>query len=63
MENIAFTHYWVSGFGWEETIFLPSDFAETEELGRNDKDGIIFLATNDKGGKHIFKGYYYKAKM
>ena len=56
--NIYFTHYWVSGFGWENTIFIPEDFAEVEELGRSEKDGIVFIAINDSGGKHILKGGY-----
>ncbi len=57
MKSIKFTHYWVSGFGWENTIFLPEDFIEVEKLGKNEKDGIVFIATNKVGGKHILKGY------
>lgn len=56
--NVTFTHYWVSGFGWEDTVFLADDFESVEELGFNSKDGHIFLATNTKGGKHILKGHY-----
>jgi hypothetical protein len=58
MRNIEFTHYWVSGFGWENTIFLPSDFETIEEMGFNETDGFIFIAINNKGGKHILKGTY-----
>lgn len=58
--QIEFTGYWVSGFGWENTIFQPEDFVSIEELGRNDIDGIVFLAINDSGGKHILKGNYNK---
>ena len=56
--KIEFTHYWVSGFGWENTIFSPEDFVEVEELGENKKDGVVFLAINNAGGKHILKGIY-----
>jgi hypothetical protein len=44
--KIVFTHYWVSGFGWENTIFLPSDFDSVEKLGENETDGTIFLGVN-----------------
>jgi hypothetical protein len=56
MENIRFTHYWVSGFGWENTIFLPEDFETVELLGSNEKDGQIFCGINGNA-KHILKGY------
>lgn len=56
--KIEFTHCWVSGFGWEDTIFLPEDFIEVEKLGENKEDGIVFIAINDSGGKHILKGRY-----
>ena len=56
--RVVFTHIWVSGFGWENTIFKTEDFIEVEKLGENEADGVVFLATNEKGGKHIFKGYY-----
>ena len=58
MEEIEFTHYWVSGFGWENTIYHPEDFVTVEEMGFNNIDGYIFLGVNDKGGKHILKGVY-----
>lgn len=57
MSNIEFTHYWVSGFGWENTIFQPEDFVEVENLGESEKD-VVFIAINDAGGKHILKGHY-----
>jgi len=55
---IRFTHYWVSGFGWENTIYQPEDFSEVEEMGENEKDGKIFLCINELGAKHIIKGEY-----
>lgn len=58
MENMQFTHYWVSKFGWEITIYQPEDFVTVEEIGFNDVDGHIFLAINSKGGNHILKGIY-----
>jgi hypothetical protein len=56
-KRIEFTHYWVTLFGWEVTIFLPEDFVSVEEFGRNDND-IVFIAINDMGGQHILKGRY-----
>ena len=56
--KIEFTHYWVSGFGWENTIYQPEDFVEVEILGENEKDGVCFLALNENGGKHILKGRF-----
>lgn len=58
MQNMEFTHYWVSGFGWENTIYQPEDFETVEEMGFNYIDGHIFLGINKKGGKHILKGVY-----
>ena len=58
MSDIEFTHYWVSGFGWEITIFQPGDFETVELMGENEQDGLIFIAINDTGGKHILKGNY-----
>lgn len=55
--KMIITHYWVSGFGWENTIFSPSDFETCEELGR-DENGVYFIGINDKNAKHILKGYY-----
>lgn len=57
-QQIKFTHYWVSGFGWENTIYLPEDFVEIEKLGENEVDGVVFIAINKFGGKHILKGKY-----
>jgi hypothetical protein len=31
--QIVITHYWVSGFGWENTIFRPEDFEIFEHIG------------------------------
>jgi len=56
--KVEFTHYWVSGFGWENTIFQQDDFEKVEEMGYNDADGYIFLGINKGGEKHILKGVY-----
>lgn len=61
MEVVIFTHYWVTGIGWENTIYSNSDFKEVEEAGRNEEDGIIFYGKfSDEGKTHILKGYYQK---
>ena len=51
-----FTHYWVTGFGWENTIYLQGDFVSVEILGQNETDGTVFLCINELGGKHLIKG-------
>jgi hypothetical protein len=56
--NIVFTDYWVSGFGWEPTIYCVEDFATVELLGDSRTDGIVFLAIDENGSKYILKGYY-----
>lgn len=61
-EQIEFTHYWVSGFGWENTIFQQEDFVAVEVFGQSEKDGYVFIAINDSGGKHILKGFYSQRK-
>lgn len=55
---MEFTHYWVSGFGWENTIYQPEDFVTVEEMGFNDEDGYIFIGINEKRCKQILKGIY-----
>lgn len=60
MEEVKFTHYWVTGKGWEVTIYQPSDFVEVEEMGYNPEDGIIFIGVSERGSQHILKGSYEK---
>jgi hypothetical protein len=57
-EVAEITHQWVTGFGWENTIFNPSDFVEFDLLGTNDIDGDVFLGITEKGGRHILKGLF-----
>ena len=40
-----FSHVWVDGFGWENTIFLASDFWKINKMPFKDKDGSsVFMA-------------------
>ncbi len=48
---MKFTHFWVSGFGWENTIYQPEDFKEVEKLGEN-KEGTIYLGINQGNNKN-----------
>ena len=48
--NLKLTHLWVDGFGWENTIFQPSDFLTI----------IEFPIAED--GSRIFYGYSYNAE-
>lgn len=43
-----FTHMWVDGFGWKNTIMLPSDF-----------DRVLKMPIKDKDGKQLFMAYTY----
>jgi len=52
MENLNFTHYWVTGFGWENTIFQSGDFTEVEKLGESD-EGVAYIGVADNGKTHI----------
>ena len=55
-----FTHLWVNGFGWETTIFLPSDFDKVIKFPIKDKsESQIFYAYNFEDDKVVvqkFKG-------
>jgi len=57
-----FTHIWVDGFGWENTIMLPSDFDRVSKMPIKAKDGKqLFMAyTYDEGNDDMkatkFKG-------
>lgn len=59
LTNLNFTHYWVTGFGWEVTIFLPTDFVKVEYFGKGD-GYLVFIGISDSGGQHILKGNYEK---
>jgi len=52
-DKLTFTHYWVTGFGWENTAFIPDDFIKVEKLGET-SEGVIYIAFNKLAGKHIF---------
>jgi hypothetical protein len=54
---IRFTHYWVTGFGWENTVFCPEDFETVEFLGESEKDGKVWICFNPGTSGHILKGY------
>lgn len=62
-----FTHMWVDGFGWENTIKLPSDFDKVLKIPTKEKDGgQLFLAyTCDEENKETiltkFKGFSYSS--
>lgn len=55
MKEIRFTHLYVKGFGWENTIFQREDFNSVEKLGENKNDGIIYLAFQKNGVRRTLK--------
>lgn len=57
-KEIVFTHHWVTHFGWEPTIYDPSDFDEVELAGKNDNETIFYGRFSKAGNTHLLKGYY-----
>lgn len=53
----VFTHYWVTGFGWENTIFQQEDFDTVEYFAHSETDGTIMFGIKD-GAKHLLKGKF-----
>jgi len=51
-----FSHIWVKGFGWENTILHEEDFETVEIMGKNDEDGTIFCCYDKKSSTQIIKG-------
>jgi len=60
-----FTHLWIDGFGWENTILLASDFDKVLKMPIKDANGNeLFMAynldeKNQKVGVQKFKGAYH----
>lgn len=52
--EISFTHLWVQGFGWENTIYDSDDFERFWEYGSNDHE-TIYEAVNGKGKTELLK--------
>lgn len=52
-----FTHLWVEGFGWENTIHQESDFMKTTETSKKDNE-VHFTCLQENGIERILKGYY-----
>ena len=50
-DKIQFTHLWVDGFGWENTILLPTDF-----------DAILKMPIKSKCGNYVFMAYIFDEK-
>jgi len=49
---MIFTHYFVTGFGWENTIFQPKDFKEVEKLGESN-EGVVYIGIAENNKTHI----------
>ena len=64
MKNIAFTHLWVKGFGWENTVYVAEDFVSVKQIGADvpadsifiATDDPIFIATDKNGTEYLLKG-------
>ena len=48
----GFTHYWITGSGWSQTIMTKEDFTEIDFIGEND-EGLIYQGINLLGRKQI----------
>jgi hypothetical protein len=56
ISKIVFTHLWVDGFGWENTILIYSDFVDIELFGIGDIGELVFICEEAKGKPRILKG-------
>jgi len=56
-KGIIFTHLWVDGFGWENTIYGVEDFIKCNCIGTNGNDKI-YHCVNDRNIPVIIKGYF-----
>lgn len=57
-----FTHAFIGGQWWHCSIYFKKDFIELNELGKNEIDGTIYLATDKHGEKHILKNDRHERK-
>ena len=48
----GFTHYWITGSGWTQTILSKEDFLSIDFIGEND-EGLIYQGINSIGRKQI----------
>ena len=59
MIRAIFTHLWVKGFGWENTVFVFEDFVSVEDIDvTNGLEVVVFMATDENGTEYLLKGYY-----
>lgn len=54
-DNLEFTHFWVDGFGWENTIYIPSDFERIEFFGQHEQEKV-FMCYTLSDTCHIVRG-------
>jgi hypothetical protein len=50
--EVGFTHYWITGSGWTQTMLSKDDFESIDFIGEND-EGMIFQGINEAGRKQI----------
>lgn len=54
---ISFTHYWVDGFGWENTVYDSFDFQDVQFIGESEDEGKVYFCTNSLGNRQILRVY------
>lgn len=55
--EFVFEYLYVKGFGWENTIYCPEDFASVRHVGHDFDGAAIFRAVDKKGNNHyVLKG-------
>ena len=52
-----FTHLWVKGFGWENTIYVADDFTSVKEIDVTVNEETLFIATDENGMEYLLKGH------
>lgn len=55
-EQVVFTHLWVNGFGWENTIYAQEDFLEVYFVCEYEIGDSLFFAMFDNGNIVKLKG-------
>lgn len=60
-ETVQFTHLHLSGFGWENTIYLPSDFDRVTKLSNIGKsDGYQWFSAFKGKTHYLLRGHFIK---
>lgn len=70
--ELVITHKWVSGFGWENTVYTRDDFEsvkiigsyiDVDSIGESETSEVLLIATFEgKADDLLIRGYYKTVK-